>query len=191
MLGQLHRTLTPLLLTGALSALIGIGCGSSEPVARKPEPKPQEPPKVVERKLPLKEYEATLNPSDFDQTVEVVQRTHESELQLQKQVEIPKDSTVLEETVSQGFRIQIFSSSNIDDATDARLLAAGKLAQDSVYLLYDAPVYKVRVGDFISRYEANQRLPDIVEKGYRDAWVVPDRIVQRKVRVVAPAVTPH
>ena len=189
MLGQLHRTLTPLLLTGALSALIG--CGSSEPVAQRPEPKPQEPPKVVERKLPLKEYEATLNPSDFDQTVEVVQRTHESELQLQKQVEIPKDSTVLEETVSQGFRIQIFSSSNIDDVTDARLLAAEKMAPDSVYLLYDAPVYKVRVGDFISRYEANQKLPDIVEKGYRDAWVVPDRIVQRKVRVVAPAVTPH
>jgi hypothetical protein len=42
-------------------------------------------------------------------------------------------------------------------------------------------VYKVRVGDFANRYEANQRLPEFVEKGYRDAWIVPDRIVQRKL----------
>jgi hypothetical protein len=37
------------------------------------------------------------------------------------------------------------------------------------------------VGDFVNRYEANQRLPEFVEKGYRDAWIVPDRTVQRKL----------
>jgi hypothetical protein len=71
------------------------------------------------------------------------------------------------------------------------MLAMGKIVQDSVYLLFDAPVYKVRVGDFVSRYEAGQKLPDIVELGYRDAWIVPDKIVQRKMRVVAPAATPR
>jgi hypothetical protein len=62
-----------------------------------------------------------------------------------------------------------------------------KFIGDSVYVVYDAPVYKIRVGDFVNRYEANQRLPEFTEKGYRDAWIVPDRIVQRKfVRVPLP-----
>ena len=188
MLGQLHRSLTGLLVGIALSAIAG--CGSSEPAVQKTEQVKKENSISVERKLPLKEYEATLNPSDFDQTVEVVQREHETE-KPQESLEIRRDSTVVEEVVSQGFRIQIFSSSSIDEATDAKLLAIGTFAQDSVYLLYDAPVYKVRIGDFVSRYEASQKLPDAVELGYRDAWIVPDRIVQRKIRIVAPAVTPH
>lgn len=188
MLGQLYSTLKLFLLIVLLC--FGAGCGSSEQVVVQPPIKPQEAPKIVERKLPLKEYEATLNPSDFDQTVEVVQRMHEAEQHLQH-LDIPIDSTVIEEVVTQGFRIQIYSSSNIQEATDAKMLAVGKLLQDSVYLLYDAPVYKVRVGDFISRYEAGQKLPDIVDLGYRDAWIVPDKIVQRKKRVVAPAPTPR
>ena len=40
-------------------------------------------------------------------------------------------------------------------------------------------------------HEAGQKLPDIVELGYRDAWIVPDKIVQRKVRAIAPAATPR
>ncbi len=91
-----------------------------------------------------------------------------------------------EETV-QGFRIQIFSSSNIDDANAAKKGAEGKFSNDSVYIVFDAPVYKVRVGDFVNRYDASQRLPEFVDKGYRDAWIVPDQIEQRKiVRVPLP-----
>jgi hypothetical protein len=68
-----------------------------------------------------------------------------------------------------------------------KTVAVEKFPRDSIYVVYDAPVYKIRVGDFISRYEANQRLPEFVEKGYRDAWIVPDRIVQRKlIRVFLP-----
>ena len=88
---------------------------------------------------------------------------------------------IVQEEVVQGFRIQIFSSSNVDEATLMKNLALEKFVGDSIYVVYDAPVYKVRVGDFLNRYEANQRLPEFVEKGYREAWIVPDRIVQRKL----------
>lgn len=136
--------------------------------------------------LPLREYEATLNPSDFDEEPVVSQQAHRTEGQSQTPIAIPKDSTTMHEEVVQGFRIQLFSSSNIDEATTAKAEATQKFSSDSIYVVFDAPVYKVRVGDFINRYEANQRLPEFVTQGYRDAWVVPDRVIQRKVVRVEP-----
>jgi hypothetical protein len=135
--------------------------------------------------LPLREYEATLNPSDFDEEPAALQQAHRLGQQLQMPMEIPKDSATIQEEVVQGFRIQLFSSSNIDEATGAKGEASLKFTSDSIYVVFDAPVYKLRVGDFINRYEANQRLPEFVAQGYRDAWVVPDRVIQRKVIHVA------
>jgi hypothetical protein len=158
-------------------ALMAAGCAPSSSL-RNEEPKQET---TKEKKLPLAEYEATLNPADYDQEVEVVEKTHREEKKQQAPVEIPRDSVVVKEEVVQGFRIQVFSSSGVDEAALMKEVVIEKFSGDSVYVVYDAPVYKVRVGDFVNRYEANQRLPEFIEKGYRDAWIVPDRIIQRKV----------
>lgn len=165
-----------------IAALI-IGCASSKPFqVEEEEPKYEQP---KEKKLLLSEYEQTLNPIEFDREIEVVQKTRHDDQKQQNPLEIPKDSMVVQEEVVQGFRIQIFSSSNVDETTLMKNLALEKFVGDSIYVVYDAPVYKVRVGDFVNRYEANQRLPEFVDKGYRDAWIVPDRIVQRKLMRVS------
>jgi SPOR domain len=164
--------------------LVSAGCSSSGPFIRDEEPK-QEAPK--EDKHSLAEYEATLNPADYDQEVEVVENAHVEEKKQRSPLEIPKDSLAVEEEVVQGFRIQVFSSSSVDETTLMKNVVTEKFIGDSVYIVYDAPVYKIRVGDFVNRYEASQRLPEFTEKGYRDAWIVPDRIVHRKfVRVSLP-----
>jgi hypothetical protein len=155
-----------------------IGCTSSKPFLIKEKPKYEQP---TEKKLLLSEYEATLNPVEFDQEIEIVQKAQSDEQKQQNPLEIPKDSMIVQEEVVQGFRIQIFSSSNVDETTLMKNLALEKFVGDSIYVVYDAPVYKLRIGDFVNRYEANQRLPEFVEKGYRDAWIVPDRIIQQKL----------
>jgi hypothetical protein len=166
-----------------LFLLLMIGCSPSKPV-RVEKPKQEPPPK--EKKLPLSEYEVTLNPVDFDQEVEIVQKAHTEEKK-QIQLDIPKDSTIVQQQIVQGFRIQVLSSSSFDEANLVKSILMEKFSSDSVYVVYDAPVYKVRTGDFINRYEANQRLPEFIEKGYRDAWIVPDQVVQRKlVRIPLP-----
>jgi hypothetical protein len=179
MLDQLHTMMKIQILFFALCvlALLTAGCTSSRPFIREEEPK-QEKPK--EDKRSLAEYEATLNPADYDQEVEVVEKAHVEEKKQQTPLKIPKDSLIVEEEVVQGFRIQVFSSSGVDEATLMKDVVTRKFFGDSVYMVYDAPVYKIRVGDFVNRYEANQRLPEFTEKGYRDAWIVPDRIVHRK-----------
>ncbi len=180
MLGQLHRP-----LTAGLALILGCalctGCSSSR------QTEVQEPSDKTPRKelaAPLAKYEATLNPADYDDDVEIVKKAQATE-QAPPPLELLQDSTVVQEDMTQGFRIQIFSSSSIDEATQARTNALVQFPSDSIYIVYDPPVYKVRVGDFITRYEADQRMPAFVEKGYKDAWIVPDRIVRRR-RVLVP-----
>jgi hypothetical protein len=178
MLDQLYpiKTHTRLFAGIILLTALMTGCTSSKPFQVEEKPKIEQP---KEKILLLSEYEATLNPVEFDREIEFVQKVRGTEQKQQNPLELPKDSRIVQEEVVQGFRIQIFSSSNVDETTLMKNLAFEKFVSDSIYVVYDAPVYKVRVGDFINRYEANQRLPEFVERGYRDAWIVPDRIVQR------------
>ena len=179
MLDQLHTIMkTPIIYsTLCFLALLSAGCSSSSSLRHNGE-RGQETSKDGNRSLA--DYEATLDPADYDQEIEVIEKINIEEARQRSSLEIPKDNLVIEEEVVQGFRIQIFSSSGVDEATFIKDIAIQKFAGDSVYVVYDAPVYKVRVGDFLNRYEANQRLPEFTEKGYRDAWIVPDRIIQRK-----------
>ncbi|MCX6122784.1 MAG: SPOR domain-containing protein [Ignavibacteriales bacterium] len=178
MLDQLYPIKTHTQLIAGIILLMAFmtGCTASKPFQVEEKPKIEKP---KEKKLLLSEYEATLNPVEFDREIEIVQKVRSSEQKQQNPLEIPKDSMIVQEEVVQGYRIQIFSSSNVDETILMKNLAVEKFVGDSIYVVYDAPVYKVRIGDFINRYEANQRLPEFVEKGYRDAWIVPDRIVQR------------
>jgi hypothetical protein len=158
-------------------ALSGLACSSSSPdVAIQQKPK-QEIRK--EKKAPLKDYEATLKPSDYDEEVEAVQKKQSDE-KPRVQLEIPRDSTIVLEDIQQGYRIQIFASSSIDEAGKMKASVLLKLPQDSVYIVYDPPVYKVRLGDFPSRYDASTKLSGVVDQGYPEAWIVPDNIVRRK-----------
>ena len=159
-------------------SMLAAGCTSSKSILAVDKPKNDQ---TIEKKLLLSEYEGTLNPVEYDQEIEITQKAHGTEQKQQNSLEIPKDSLMVQEEVVQGFRIQIFSSSNVDETILMKNLALDKFSGDSIYVVYDAPVYKVRVGDFLNRYEASQRLPEFIAKGYRDAWIVPERIVQRKL----------
>ncbi|MCU0453166.1 MAG: SPOR domain-containing protein [Bacteroidetes bacterium] len=181
MLGHLQKTLILL-----LTAIAAAGCGGGEEATRQAAPTAERQVKKEPKKHPLSYYESTLRPSMFDADVDSVRRVHEEERERQT-LEIPRDSLVLEQESILGFRIQIASSASIDDAGAVRMAAQGLFLSDSVYVVYDPPVYKVRIGDFMTRLEANQRLPQLQEGGYPDAWVVPDKVVRRKwVPVVRP-----
>ena len=137
----------------------------------------------TKRKAPLGYYESTLRPAEFDEEVEAVQKAHAQSGSVTP-IDLPNDSTVVEIVETQGFRIQIFASASIDEATASRRVAKDRIS-DSVYVVYDPPVYKVRVGDYAARLEANQRLTRFVNMGYDDAWVVSDKIYLRRVTRVA------
>ncbi len=161
----------------ALVALLA-GCGSSRGLQ---EDDGSELSVSPGSQAPLGVYERTLNPSDFDDDVSIVKETQPDSLKPVLPEISAADSLVVEEVVTQGFRIQIYASKKIDEAAAVRTTAAEQFPQDSVYVVYDPPVYRVRIGDFPTRVEASQRLPSIASQGYPDAWVVADRILVRKL----------
>jgi hypothetical protein len=73
--------------------------------------------------------------------------------------------------VSQGYRVQIFLSDNLREAAQVLAEARGKF-EEEVYLEYDAPYYKVRVGDCKTELEGQDLLKAAHRRGYRDAWLV-------------------
>ncbi len=86
-----------------------------------------------------------------------------------------------EDIVRPGYRVQIFAATGVDAARMVEKEAM-ELFPQGVYLSYDPPNYKIRVGNCPSRKEADILLRKAKSLRYRDAWVVRDNVVI-KVRV--------
>jgi hypothetical protein len=75
----------------------------------------------------------------------------------QKQALINKRTSVLTSNGKiKGFRIQITSTSSRDQAFNAKAAVQSKFLDQKVYTTYQAPLFKVRVGDFIKREDAEK-----------------------------------
>lgn len=78
----------------------------------------------------------------------------------------------LENKKYNGYRIQIFSSSNNKwDAVQAKSEFLKAFPDIKSYLVYQAPNFKVRVGDFLDRLEANQQLI-LIQESFPNAFLV-------------------
>jgi hypothetical protein len=77
-----------------------------------------------------------------------------------------------------GYRIQIFFDSGNNSKTKALSIYGSfkeKFAGVGAYLTFSAPNYKVRVGDFRTKLEAQRFLSEIIIQ-YPNAWVIADKI---------------
>ncbi len=95
------------------------------------------------------------------------------------QAEKPEVTTTQEPTEkAEGFRVQIFAFSSKDRAEKAKQEAEQVLSLP-VYIEYDPSIdgpYKVRVGDFTTREEAERYKEKLRQEGYPDAFVVETKI---------------
>jgi len=73
--------------------------------------------------------------------------------------------------VARGYRVQIFLSDDLRDASRVMAEARERFEQE-VYLEYDAPYYKVRVGDCPTEWSGEELLRVARRLGYPDAWLV-------------------
>lgn len=142
---------------------------------------------VPERTYRLSEFE-TFDPSGYEETPPPpLELDHEvPESLMDGTIERPASRT------ASGFRIQVYSSQNRDEA-DAKVeevmdwwrqqQASGDLqeaypgnpTEPPVYLVFRQPYYRVRVGNFLSREEA-QRFIDLVERRFPKAFILPDKV---------------
>ena len=142
------------------------GCSSSEEAGK------NDGPEMTEKEF-LAKYEKTFNPADYDVDISVI---NAEEKRRMAELEGPAIlTTAAPETVS-GFRVQIFLTQEIDQANQLKDSAAAQVPEEWVYVVYDAPYYKVRIGNFPDRQSANVMVKKLAETGFKDAWVVPDNV---------------
>jgi hypothetical protein len=82
-----------------------------------------------------------------------------------------------------GFRIQIFFDSGNNSKTRAKSIYEtfmAKYPDIGAYLTFKTPNYKVRVGDFRTKLDAQRFLNEILTD-YPNAWIIDDRINLPKV----------
>ena len=77
-----------------------------------------------------------------------------------------------------GFRVQIFFDSgnnSMENALKVKTNFVSKYPDIPVYLIWQQPNYKVRIGDFRTKIEA-QGLFDKIKSEYKNAFIVKDKI---------------
>ncbi|MGB8320841.1 MAG: SPOR domain-containing protein [Ignavibacteriaceae bacterium] len=75
-----------------------------------------------------------------------------------------------------GFRVQVLSTDNLEEADSIRTELYVETNQKAVYITFEPPFYKVKVGDFLKVSEANDLKFKLNQIGYTEARVVNDKI---------------
>lgn len=85
---------------------------------------------------------------------------------------------VVENKLVEGFRVQLFATQDIEKATLEKKEAEFSFAEDQipVYIEFDSPMYKVRIGDCTTRDEAEQLRELARRKGYSTSWIVKTKV---------------
>lgn len=80
------------------------------------------------------------------------------------------------ESFTPGWRVQLFASSAMTNAEELARQARESFSE-AVYVEYEAPLYKVRVGDFMTKAAAKTMVTRAQAEGF-EAWVVETMVVR-------------
>ncbi|GAB4334830.1 MAG: hypothetical protein Kow0037_13730 [Calditrichia bacterium] len=161
--------LVKLVLVSMLLILL-ISCAGGQKVKKEHPQLPQTPQKVVDESFdPL-----TLPPDDLDITAVKPEREERRE----RAVTRIADTVKVENKLVDGFRVQLLSMKDLTNATRAKEIAQESLSdlQLHFYLEFDAPYYKVRMGDFKTKAEAEPYKNEARRRGYSKAWIVRSKV---------------
>ena len=84
--------------------------------------------------------------------------------------------------ISEGYRVQVLATRYFERA-DSLAVIMKNTVSDSVYVDFEAPNYKVRIGDFIDRDSAESLQQELVQMGYNSAWILRARINSQASRI--------
>ncbi len=170
-----------------VSAAFFVGCASSKPISTasttidpysnydedlsivRPRYKETPPPDVATAKKP-----------------EVKRVLSDQPLHINRQLDAVVDTIAAKNRsirFASGYRIQIYVGNTRKEADDARLFTYQTFPELNPYLVYNQPTYRVRIGDFMTRLEAERYLQQIRNR-YEAAVILPEKIDLKKSLMV-------
>lgn len=90
----------------------------------------------------------------------------------------PPPGPAVENRVIDGFRVQLFATKDNQAATLEKQEAEFVFSPDGVgvYIEFDSPMYKLRIGDCRTREEAEELRELARQKGYPTSWIVKTKV---------------
>jgi len=89
---------------------------------------------------------------------------------------IPEKGTSTQvDSTEEGYRVQVISTQDFEVANSLKGEMV-PLFKGEVYVTFDPPNYKVRVGNFLFRAEAEKAQLKLRRLGYRTAWIIRTQI---------------
>jgi uncharacterized protein YpuA (DUF1002 family) len=167
----------PVFVIAVVVSAAGSGCSSTYKTARV-------------KKKPISEYEKQFDPSRHEAGDTSKKRTASHDRAKVKTGVVQRadtqtvnaataDTSVVERTEKvMGWRVQLYSCSDLSDAEYRRAQFQSALDSISVELIFDSPTYKLRIGNCITREEAESLRDYVRTIGMPDAWVVRDYVVR-------------
>ncbi|MDP2188590.1 MAG: SPOR domain-containing protein [Sphingobacteriaceae bacterium] len=99
---------------------------------------------------------------------------------VEKQLEKKKELNRSKPPTIDGFRVQIYAGNSRQQAMQIRTEVLGSYSDYAAYLIYKQPTFRVRVGDFKTRFEAQKLLNDLKAQ-YPSSFIVPDEVLVNPV----------
>ena len=81
-------------------------------------------------------------------------------------------------TEIEGFRVQVFATQDRNKADDLKENLSLSYAETS-YVIFEAPNYKVRMGDYLDRKNAEKLRKRLIANGFPSSWIVRTRILPK------------
>jgi len=117
-------------------------------------------------KYSLNEFEKSFDPSKYDLSYETTPR---------KDISVKKSN--VSKKASTGYRIQIIITEDLNECQKKKNEMQKLFPEYNFYLIHEFPFYKLRMGDFATRKEAEIHLKYLNEKNIKSIMIVPDKII--------------
>ncbi|MBE7172796.1 MAG: SPOR domain-containing protein [Williamsia sp.] len=120
-----------------------------------------------------------------DSGLVVVHKDPRVALLVKKQAQINEETTRSARRNVPGYRIQILNTIDRNAALDAKTKAYRLYPELKAYLIYQAPYYRIRVGNFKTKQEADEYMKDMASNFDNNVFLVRD-VVEIKLEGSEP-----
>lgn len=174
------------IVTVIIVGAILVGCASSKPMGA--TSKTIDPYSNYDEDLSLvrPRYKEAPAPEPATKKADVKRVLSDQPLHINRQLDAAVDTIAARNRAirfAAGYRVQIYVGNTRKEADDARLYTYQAFPELNPYLVYNQPTYRVRIGDFMTRLEAERYLQQIRNR-YEASAIVPEKIDLKKSLMV-------
>ena len=145
---------------------LALGCSSTKEVVIDETPLPE-----------TYQYDESFDPLSLEDDDIIIAGEDETTVIDQQQSTTNEEEDVKLKEIT-GFRVQIFATKDIETASLFELEASERFGHldHKIYLIFETPLYKIRVGDCKERTQAEELKELATQYGYRESFIVKSKI---------------